>query len=65
MLDDVGRFVPPGSLGTIDQHFYPSSLYFTFQLLSNQKAVGMRVPCLQDQVVKIFQCALFILIFRS
>lgn len=43
--------MPPGSLGTIDQHFYPSSLYFTFHLLSDQKAVEMRVPCLQDQVV--------------
>lgn len=51
MLDDIGRFVPPGSLGTLDQHFYPSSLYFTFHLLSDQKVVEMRVPCLQDQVV--------------
>jgi hypothetical protein len=47
----VGRFVPSGSLGTIDQHFYPSSLYFTFHLLSDEKAVEMRVPCLQDQIV--------------
>jgi hypothetical protein len=53
MLADIDRFVPSGSLGAIDQHFYPSSLYFTFQLLSDQKAVEMRVPCLQDQVTEL------------
>lgn len=49
-LTKIDRFDPPGSLQKIDQLFYPSALFFQFDVLSDMGVRELRVQCLQQQV---------------